>query len=42
MTLLVVVKFASVNVAVYILLREFAMLMGLSIKVEIWTMAGKR
>lgn len=42
MTLLIGIKLASVNVAVHILLREFAMFMGLSIKVEIWTMVGKR
>lgn len=36
------VKFASVKVAVYILLREFVTFLGFLINIEIWKMVGER
>lgn len=41
-TIFVEVKFASVKVAVYILLREFVTFLGFSIKIEIWKTVAER
>lgn len=42
MTIFVEVKFASVRMTVFILLRELAVFIGFSIKVEIWRIIGER